>query len=520
MPLTTSSQAAAVGSSVINEQIKPTAENLPRKILIGGQYDPAKTATIDNVPVLVTSPEDVGARFGFGFEAHRLAVQSFTGSSGTQTWVSPMPEDGSAVQADGKVAFTGSTGVLAGTVEMAIAGIPVPFSVATNATDIEIAAACVAAVQNFSGDVLPITAAVGTTTSEAEFDSKSGGTWGNDISIKFNLKVGQETPTGVAIVITAMANGTTLPVMQDVLDGLGTDDDANEIHFTGFSHAALEDVTSLDAIANYVGQGNTLLGLWSKTVSRPFRALTGNVVAGSSGLTNLIALSDTRKLDRANGIVAVPGSASHPAEIAAQALGHMERINDNRAAEHYVGILLIGIDPGAKADRWTKDFDDRDTAVKSGIGITKIESSNVILQNLVTFYRPDSVPVTSNGYRDMVNISKLQNILDSQRVLFEQDKWLGNALVASVTKVSSNDRLKTKDIDAVKDALVTLVKSWENRAWIFSASHTIEQLQNPGSVVIRTSGNGFDINLSIILSGVASIIDVRTEFDISIAIFL
>ena len=59
MPLSASSIFAAVGASVNNVQFQSSAEVLPRKILIVATYDPAKTAVIDETPVLVTSDAEL-----------------------------------------------------------------------------------------------------------------------------------------------------------------------------------------------------------------------------------------------------------------------------------------------------------------------------------------------------------------------------------------------------------------------------------------------------------------------------
>ena len=76
----------------------------------------------------------------------------------------------------------------------------------------------------------------------------------------------------------------------------------------------------------------------------------------SGGLTALIALGDGRKTDRANGVIGVPDSPNHPAEIAAIAIGVMARININLAEQNYIDEILTGIIPGAKANRWTSDY--------------------------------------------------------------------------------------------------------------------------------------------------------------------
>lgn len=519
MALDATSKAAAVGVSVDNVTFEQAAENVPRKVLIIGTFDPSKTGVTAEVPVRVFSAEDAGSQFGFGFMVHRLAEKVFAGGQGVPVYIQPQDEDGAAVQAAGDVDFTGATGVLAGTLHMYIGGDYVPVAVTDAMTAAEICAAAIAAIN--ADTTLPVTALVNATPEIMDLTAKDSGTYGNFVSIAFNLGAGEDYPTGVvAPAITAMTGGATDPDISTALDALGTGDDANEDFYTDVVHGYGPVAATLNAISTYVGPGDGTTGLYSKTVSRPFRALTGDTTAGTAGLTALQAIADARKTDRANGVIAVPDSESHPSEIAALAIGHMARINQNRAAQHYVDTLLEGVWPGDKgSDRWTSDYDNRDTAVKGGISPTRVKSGSVYLQNVVTFYRPDSVPVDSNGYREMVNISKLQNMMDSMRTLFESEKWQGIAIVTDVTKVTSvTDRDKARDIDSVKDDLVGLYTAWAAKAWIADAAFSIDALKEASSVTVRSAGDGFNIITKAVLSGVGNIFDSQIQFDTSFAV--
>ena len=72
MTLNATSLAAAVGASVNNTQFQPEALNVPRKILIIGTYDLAKTAVTANVLAQILSPADAANTYGFGSMIHRL----------------------------------------------------------------------------------------------------------------------------------------------------------------------------------------------------------------------------------------------------------------------------------------------------------------------------------------------------------------------------------------------------------------------------------------------------------------
>jgi phage tail sheath gpL-like len=516
MALDASSRAFAVGAAVKNVVFQPVADILQRKVGIIGTYDPLKTLVVDEVPVLITSPEEAGDLFGFGFQIHRLALQVYR--SGWSGPVYVLPQTETSAQAAGDITFTAS-GLIAGTVFLYIAGdLVTSFTVDTGDTSDEVAtkaAAAIAAIKE-----LPVTAVVGTPTNKIDITAKSEGLSGNDISIKFNLKAGEALPTGLSVVVTDMATGAGTPDIADALNGLGTGDNANEIFLTDIVHGYGVVTSTLDAILAYGGAGNDFVGLYTKTVSRPFRVLTGDVASGSAGLTAVTALGNGRKTDRVNGVISVPDSANHPSEIAAQVIGHMARINNNRAEQHYLGIPLIDIDPGDKgSDRWTSEFTNRDTAVKAGVGTTLVENGVVTLQNLMTFYHPDSVPASSNGYASMRNVSILQNILNNIKTTFSGEKWQGISIVNDTTKVSnSTDLEKARDIDSVINEYVLLAIAWEGNAWIFQASFTIDGLKVAGAVSIRTGTNGFNSVIPVVLSGEGGIFDNVVEFDISTAV--
>lgn len=521
MPLDQTSVAAGVGASVKNVQFKAVAETKPRKIGIIGTYDPSITTIADNEPDLITSPESAGAKYGFGFMVHRLAVQTSQGSQGIETWVIPQPEVTESPAAATGTITVSTQPTASGTIHLYIAGIYVPVTVLKADPVADVGDAIEAAI--LANDDLPVTASAAAAV--VTITSKSVGPWGDDISLKVNLGFQQEFPASLTLAIVDMSGGAGLPDIQDALDGLGLGDDANQIDITDLVHGYGDDSDTLDKLSVYNGEGNEPVGLYSKTIYRPFRSIIGDVGIDTSPtitrLADLITLADGRKFDRTNGIIAVPGSPNHPAEIAANTMGILARINNNRASQSYVGQILSGVIPGIPVDRWTRDYNDRNTAVKNGISPTVIEGNTVLLQNVLTFYRPDNVPLSSNGYRSQRNISIIQNMLYNVGLTFSQEKWQGISIVEDVDKVSNIiDRQKTKDIDAVIDELQNLAVSFEGHAWIYTAAFTVARLATGDYVQIRTNSTGFDAILPVIFSIEGGIIDTQVEFDTSIAVLL
>ena len=512
-----SSLAAVVGASARNVQFVPTAEDVPRRQAIIATYDPAKTGITNNVPFLSPTSENTGDLTGFGFMAHRLHRAYEIGSQGqVPVYIIPQAQAGGSVAAAGEIDFTGSTGVLAGTLALYIANDRVDVTIPAAATIDNIADAVVARIGELPN--LPVTAAKVPVTFEVTITSKTTGPWGNGITLAVNNLPGDETPSGVTVALTQPTGGTGLPDIQDALDGMGTGDMANQDFFTAMVHGYGQDTTTLDAVRDYVGAGNTATGLYSELVSRPFRSLVGDVVAGSAGLTAVTALGNGRKTDRASGVIPVPDSIGHPEEIAAQTMGNAERIARGSAGKGYGGTVLSGVDGGAVANRWTNNYTTgRDLAVKAGSGATRTLGETVTITDLITFYHPDSTPVTSNGYREFANIAKIQNILNSWKTTFEAEKFNDPIIVADASRVSSaTDRQFVVDLDTIRDTIVALIKSWERKAWIYQAEFSIRNL----TVSLRTGSDGFNVNVPFILSGIGKIYDNQGEFDISTAILL
>ena len=516
MTITPSSLAAINGVSVQNEQFAVEAQVLSQKNVIIGTFDETTyTSIVDNVPIRVYSAEEVGALTGFGFMLHRLAKYAFKPGT-VETWIIPQPEGGSDPdQAVGSLDFTASSGVLAGTVYLYVSGELISFTVSDADSDTDIGDACEAAIND--NDDCPVTA--NNAAGVVAITAKSGGTYGNDIDMSFNLGDGEEFPTGISVAITQTTGGAGIGVIQDALDALGTGDAQNEKQFTNLIHGYGADTGTLNAISTYNGTGNTFIGNYKKEVARPFRSLVGDVTPLAAGLTAALAFSANRTLDRTNGKLCAPGSQNHPQEIAAQAIGIMAVTNSVRAEEGYIDKVLDGIWPGAMANRWTNDYDNRDQAVKGGIATTLCKNGVLTLQNVITFYRPADVAPASNGYRPMRNISIIQNLLYNYRLNFERTKWKGISIVEDTANVSNvTSREKARDVSSVMDDLVALADVFAENAWLYTATYTKSQLQAGGKVTLRAGLTGFDITFPVILSGEGGIYNTVITFDTSIAI--
>ena len=522
MTITPNSLAAGNFGSVKNENFAVTASVLARKVVLIASKDAAKTGLTVDVPVQIFSSEDCGDKGGFGSMAQRLAKRLFEGSQGVETWLIPQDEAGGAAASAGELDWTGSTGVVAGTIAVYIAGDRYPVNISAAATIEEISDAVVAVI-NAVKDA-PVVAATTAVTFETTITAKSKGPWGDDIDISLNLQEDDATPAGVLVAITDMTGGSGVPDITSALDAMGTTgtDSQNEKFFTDFMHGYGQDTTTLDAISAYNGAGNDFTGNYKKEVHRPFRGLSGDTTADTAGLSALIAIGDGRKLDRTQSIFPAPGSQNHPEELAAFVVGTAARKNNSRAESSTIDDPMPGFRVGDSSDRWTDDDVNRNLAIAAGICTSQVKNGVLTIQNLVTFYHPDSVPVESNGYRQYRNISLVaQNILTNVLANFGTEKWHDIVIVDDKTAVSDPAVAeKARDVGDVIDDLINLANIFEGKGWLFTASYTIEQLQEAGAVSIRAGITGFDSIFKVIPSGEGGIFNTEIKFDTSIAILL
>jgi len=512
MAINAATQAYAVGVGVDNVQFGISPENVPAKVAVIATYDPAKTSVVDEVPIRILNEADAGDRFGFGYPLHRLIKKVFDGNQGNgQVFAIPQTEIGT--ESDGEIQWTGTT-TEAGKIFLRLGGELTTIDLSTGSTIEQTSDAVVAAI-NALADT-PVVAAKTVTTFETTFTSKAKGLEHDNIFISLNSGSDEALPAGLTTVITAMGNGAGTPDIDDALNGMGTDDEANEEFFTDIIHGYGLDTATIDKVSAYVGLGDTFSGLYLKTVGRPFTCLMGDTDPGLAALTALNVITDARLTDRANGILAAPDEEDIPTELAAFATGQISAIAQENPAQSYSNLVMSGIGGfSVSAQRWTKNHDTRDTAVKEGISPTLVKNGNqVFLQNIQTFYRPTNVPTSSNGYKSVRSIKIIQNMLFKLREIFEAEAWQGISIVNDTSQVTDPiAKKKARGILEVQTELNNFADFAAGKSWIFDADFP----KANSTVVIRALSNGFDIDFKWKMSGEAQVYNITQSFDINIA---
>lgn len=509
--------ARGVGVTVENVPRSPSATDLARKILIMCAYDETtKTSVVEDVAQLATSAAQVGDITGLGFECHRLALAAERGGDGVEMWFIPVAENVAGVKATDTITVTASSAV-AGTLYLYIAGDQVRVNVTADITSDNLATAIAAAIT--ANTSLPVTATALTTV--VTLTSKQACAQALEIITTTGPaleRLNEDIPSGVSLVITGMVDGAGVSDYATALANLGEGDAANEDYFTDCVQGNGVDSTTLDVILAYVGAGDQNLGTYKNTVVRPMIWFLGDNVAGAAGLAALIAISDVRLTDRAHALLPAPGSPHPSNEIAAQYCGICARRKQEDSSYGFGGQPMNGIIPGIRSERWTVDRDQRSTAEAAGLGTTHvIKGGTIEVSDTVMFYRPASIPVGSNAYKEVSHLGILQNITNSLNLFF-QSQYSSFTVVADVAKVAgAAARANAKDVRTVLADCTAWAVEFEKKAWIVSASSTIELLDKDNRIALRGDGKGFTIIFPVLLSGVGKIIDLTVQVDTKIA---
>lgn len=521
MAITSNSRAPANAIGGSNEVLANTTRLIPRKACIIGIPQTEKTADnsiISNVAQRFFSAKAVGALAGFGSAPHLMADAFMKGCRGAAELWCIFQEEDAAVAATYSVTFVAPS-VSQGTLFAYDAGRPLaPIAITAGETAVAIAAAYAAVIQADPNS--SVTAAVGTAgnTHIVTVTAKSKGVWGNGCKPSFAEEANTALPTGLTITVSTdpVIAGSGDPTYADVLTELGTGYATNRYGFTDIIPSNQLSAT-MATFSVYNGEGNLAVGGYDSLVHRPFNAFYGHTGTTLSTLTDV---TDAKKFDRTSCWMWLPGSPNNPQVIAAAVAGESTGIAATRAEGSaygsYMGYLLPG--SASEVGSTTGDYDVRNAAIAAGISTCDIKSGVLQIQALVTFYRPDDVPVENNAYKSVRNCHILQNVFQDLYSTWEQPTYKSMSLVADASKVTSSvSGPKVLSVLMIKAVLKDRIEGWEKLAWIYSAAKSVEALKAADAVVLRSGGDGFNYKIKIVFSGEQLISNGLVIFDSSLA---
>ena len=395
---------------------------LPQQVALIGQGNTASTYA--TTPLLITGgASQVANAYGFGSPLHLAARQLFPdngdGIGFVPVTVFPLEDDGAAVVATGAIGATGTTQTTDQVYSIKVNNISTGnFTIpATTVPDAALALMKTALDAILEMPTLHGTPAAGTMAVTSKWLGESA----NDIFIEI---VGTES--GLVFAVTQPIGGATNPVVTAATALFG--DTWYTIIIDCLNY---EDVTTLGLYSTF-GDGR-----WGETVKAPLWVATGC----TANLATRTAITDARKTDKTNALVGVaPGSRELPCVLAARGIARIAPVAASDPPNGYKG-RLTGLTAGAVGNQ--ENVTQRNTSLLLGSSNTIVIDNEIELNDTITMYHPTGE--TNPGFRYVVDIVKLQNIVFNLRIIFENDEWKGVPLLPDGTPTNSPSAKQPKN---------------------------------------------------------------------------
>lgn len=337
---------------------------------------------------IITSFEQAKEYFGAGSQIANMAKKYLDVNKFNELHCVAMDDAGAAVASDGAILLTGAP-TKAGVLKVYIGGIKAEVGVASGASLASIATDLVAVIQ--ADEDMEVSAAVdGGTAEQVNLTAKNKGVAGNDIDIRLNYFLGDESPEGLGATITAMANGVANPDVQDAIDILG---DEQFILF----------------VSPYADASN-LLALETELAERfgPITQNDGYHITGARGtLSELITIGDSRN-SQFTTIKRCAGPTPFYQQAAALA-GEIAAAGQIDPARPFQTLQISGILPESDAEKLT--LQERDILLKHGIATDKVDAGGAVrIERVITTYKKNPAGADDVSYLDLNTLLTLSYI--------------------------------------------------------------------------------------------------------------
>ncbi len=462
---------------------------LPQRIAVVAQGN--SDSVYETTKRQVTSLYEAGTLYGFGGPIYQIVRQLLPdngdGVGSIPVTIYPLEDHGSGVAATGKIVATG-TQTEAAEYYVSVNNI---FSETFTIAEGELGTALEGRIADAINAILgmPLTAAQDTGNNEIDLISKWKGTSANDIYVEV---VGPDN--GITFTVTQLSGGLTNPDVDTALAQIG-----NVWETLIINGMSLADTTTL---GKYVTVNE---GRWGATFRKPFIVFTGQLPASVSAG---IAVSDARKTDRTNSTVPSPGAHDLPFVVAAREVARIAVMANNNPPHDYGSLALEGLVPGLDSAQW--NFIERDAALKGGCSTIDVRDGVVHISDVVTFYHPSGDP--NPGYRYVVDIIKLMNIIFNIDLAFNNAEWDGAPVVPDDQATTNPTAKKPKSYIARAAQVVDglgLDAIISDPAGVKASIQAGINSQNPKrvdlSLTVPVSGNGnqtaIDLNWGFFFGG-------------------
>lgn len=451
------------------------AAMLPQRLVIIGQGNDDTTYTTEKFEV--TSAADVAEKYGYGSPLHLAAKQLFPTIGSVATFpvsIIAVQKADSSVAAAGSILVTGTSATASASCSLNIGGEDITFSVAKGDTPATVMATMLAAITAYVDK--PVTAAMSSDSTTIELTAKWSGSIGNRIPVELDGDI-----PGLTVAVTAMADGSGVPDVDDALETIGEVWDTFILNTFDY----IEDGSASALLDTYQTFGEDR---WSVLEKKPCLVCTGCV----DDYSTRTAITDERDEDYINFLIVSVGAPELPFVVAARGLMDILSTADSNPAQNYKGTLK-GLKRGDDSEQ--ESYTVRNLSVQKGSSTNVINGSLAEMNDTVTMYHPadgGKFPLRQH----VVDAVKLMNIVYNLRLITEADDVKGAPLVPDDQVTTNATALQPKTF---KTWFANLAKSLGLNAIISDPDFTIENTtveiddENPKRVnyvfPVKLSGN-------------------------------
>lgn len=397
----------------------------------------------------ITNSDQAKSYFGNGSMLAHMLEKVLDANKVNQIFAMPLDDDGAAVQATAKIAFTGPA-TEAGLVSIMIGGRRVRVGVESGASADDIASDVVDALA-LEAD-FPVTAAVnGTNANEVDFTARNGGEAGNEIDIRLNYFDGEELPAGVGATITEMAGGVGNPDLSAAL-------------------AKLDD-TQYNIICNPYTDASNLSELESELTSRfgPLQQNDGYGITAKRGIFSELTTLGNSRNSQFTVIMEANGPMS-PWEKAASACGVVALNGQIDPARPFQTLELPNILSPKGDEIFTRS--EKEQLLNQGIATSIIDDSGVVrIERMITSYKTNAFGAQDTSYLDLNTLLTLSYLrFDFRNTMLR--KYPRHKLASDGARVAPGQAILTPK--AAKAEAVAIFRGWEELGLVEGA----EQFKN------------------------------------------
>lgn len=412
-------------------------QQLNTRILVIGQRTTSGTVS-EGVPTLITSKQQAITSFGRGSILALMFSMLFDNNPYTEKWAVALNDNGAAVAASGTLVITGPA-TADGTINLYIGGVRVQVLVTSGEAQNAIASAINTAI-NANLD-LPVTSTVSTNT--VTITAKNKGEVGNEIDLRLNLLGslgGESTPSGVSIVITAMAGGATNPDVATAIAAL-----PDEIYnFWLHPYTDSSNLTKIETELN---------SRWE-----PLRQLDGHALTAKGGSVSTLTTLGTSRNNQHSTILDAGLNSATPAFLwASAAMGQVAFAATNDPARPFNTLPLIGVYAPASEDRRT--ITERNTLLYDGIATHVVQRDGTVeIDRLITTYQLDTSGAPDASYLD-ANILFNLSYIKQTFVIRMRERFKRTKLADDGTIIAAGQAIVTPK--SVRGEIISLARDWE-----------------------------------------------------------